>query len=470
MNNTNELISGDNKGYASYLFEKYMNGNTSLPGQGPFVAAFAQSNEGDVSPNTLGAFCPDGTPCGDTPHSICNGKTEGCRGQGPGGKDYFLSCQIIGTSQFGKGLALWQSANTTLQGGIGYVHQYVNMSAVQVQANFSISGLPVSTCIGAMGDAFAAGTTDGPGEFNFEQGTNSTSTNAYWNFIGQFLSEPSAAEKACQAPKPILLNTGGINFPAPWTPTILPLQIFKVGQLYIVGVPGEFTTMSGRRLRNTVRETLLANGAPQDAVVVIAGLSNSYSHYITTFEEYQVQRYEAASTLFGPHTLEAYQQLYASLAKALATNTTVPPGPTPPDLTNQTVSFQPDILYDIHPIDKPYGTVLQAPESSYSAGDVVTVSFVGGNPNNDYMTQKTYLTVELEDAGDWTVVAVDGDWETRFHWQSEFFLESIITIEWFIPTTVTSGTYRIRTFGYSRDIFGTVTPYTGTSPSFTVTQ
>ena len=32
MNNTNRLISGDNKGYASYLFEQYMNPN-SLPGK-----------------------------------------------------------------------------------------------------------------------------------------------------------------------------------------------------------------------------------------------------------------------------------------------------------------------------------------------------------------------------------------------------------------------------------------------------
>ena len=31
----------------------------SLSGQGEFVAAFAQSNEGDVSPNTNGPHCVD---------------------------------------------------------------------------------------------------------------------------------------------------------------------------------------------------------------------------------------------------------------------------------------------------------------------------------------------------------------------------------------------------------------------------
>ena len=61
MNNTNQLISGDNKGYAEYLTEKRFNGPGVLPGLGPFVAAFAQTNEGDVSPNTKGPHCSDGS-------------------------------------------------------------------------------------------------------------------------------------------------------------------------------------------------------------------------------------------------------------------------------------------------------------------------------------------------------------------------------------------------------------------------
>ena len=42
MNNTNHFISGDNKGTAAYLFEKKVNGEDSLPGQGPFIALFGQ--------------------------------------------------------------------------------------------------------------------------------------------------------------------------------------------------------------------------------------------------------------------------------------------------------------------------------------------------------------------------------------------------------------------------------------------
>ena len=54
--------------------------------------------------------------------------------------------------------------------------------------------------------SFAEGTTDGPGMFGFLQGT--TTDNPFWNKVRDFLSEPTQEEIECQAPKPILLNTG----------------------------------------------------------------------------------------------------------------------------------------------------------------------------------------------------------------------------------------------------------------------
>jgi hypothetical protein len=38
--------------------------------------------------------------------------------------------------------------------------------------------------------SFAAGTTDGPGDFDFVQGTNSSKTNPYWNWLAKFLFNP----------------------------------------------------------------------------------------------------------------------------------------------------------------------------------------------------------------------------------------------------------------------------------------
>lgn len=56
--------------------------------------------------------------------------------------------------------------------------------------------------------------------------------------------------------------------------------------------------MAGRRLREVVKETLISNGNgefQEDLQVVIAGLTNTYSQYVATFEEYTQQRYEVLS-------------------------------------------------------------------------------------------------------------------------------------------------------------------------------
>ncbi len=46
--------------------------------------------------------------------------------------------------------------------------------------------------------------------------------------------------------------------------------------------------------------------------IVIAGLSNTYTGYVATPEEYDVQRFEAAATAYGRHTLGAYIQVLPS--------------------------------------------------------------------------------------------------------------------------------------------------------------
>ena len=54
-------------------------------------------------------------------------------------------------------------------------------------------------------------------------------------------------------------------------------------------VPTEVTTMAGRRMRDQLKATLVAQGiVGPDAMVVIAGLANGYADYTTTYEEYVI--------------------------------------------------------------------------------------------------------------------------------------------------------------------------------------
>ncbi|XP_036192645.1 neutral ceramidase isoform X10 [Myotis myotis] len=212
--------------------------------------------------------------------------------------------------------------------------------------------------------------------------------------------------------------------------------------------------MSGRRLREAIKAEFATYGM-QNMTVVISGLCNVYTHYIATYEEYQVQRYEAASTIYGPHTLSAYIQLYRGLAKAIATDTVanLSRGPEPPFFKELIKPLIPNIV-DRAPIGKNFGDVLQPLNSKYRVGEVAEVTFVGANPKNsaENRTHQTFLTVEkYEDASaTWQVVHNDASWETRFYWHKGLLGHSNATIQWHIPDTAKPGIYRIRYFGHNR--------------------
>lgn len=470
MNNTNHLISSDNKGYASYLFEKSMSTNSSVAFKDiPFVAAFGQANEGDVSPNTKGPHCPDGTPCAND--STCNGKNEECIAPGPG-VDMFDSTRIIGTNQFNKAVELYQAAEEAITGPINVRHIFVNMTNYVVTGEFTPNGQPNTTCRGAMGYSFAAGTTDGPGAFDFTQGDNNTNGNPFWNYISHFLAKPTPEQIACQSPKPILLDVGQIE-PVPWAPDVVALQLVTIGQLVIIAVPGEFTTMSGRRMRNTIRE-IFEQAGMSNPVVVIAGLSNTYSGYIATYEEYAVQRYEGASTIFGPHTLGAYQQIMSQLATSIISNTTLPAGATPRNLSGHQISFHPPVIVDTVPLGKSFGSVYKDAQDAYQVGEIVEVIFYGANPRNNLLTGESFLYVQQMDPNsqNWINILTDADWDTRFYWDRHGLSESLNTIWWNITAAIQPGKYRITHNGYAKEdiISGKVTPYSGTSSVFAVSN
>uniref|UniRef100_A0A8C0LQ95 Neutral ceramidase n=1 Tax=Canis lupus dingo TaxID=286419 RepID=A0A8C0LQ95_CANLU len=436
MNNSNHLVNSDNMGYAAYLFEQEKN-KGYLPGEGPYVAAFASSNLGDVSPNILGPHCVNtGESCDNANSSCPIGGSSMCMATGPG-LDMFNSTQIIGR-------IIYERAK-------------------------------VKTCKPALGYSFAAGTIDGFGSFNFTQGT--TVGDPFWDTLrDQLLGKPSEEIKQCQKPKPILLHTGELTKPHPWHPDIVDVQMITIGSLAITAIPGEFTTMSGRRLREAVQAEFATYGM-KNMTVVISGLCNVYTHYITTFEEYQVQRYEAASTIYGPHTLSAYIQLFRALAKAIATDTVanLSRGPEPPFFKQLIASLIPNIV-DRAPIGKTFGDVLQPAKPTYRVGEVAEVTFVGTNPKNsaESQTHRTFLTVEKYEAtsATWQIVHNDASWETRFYWYKGLLGHSNATIQWHIPDTAQPGIYRIRYFGHNRkqDFLkpAVILPFESTSSAFEV--
>ncbi|MFP2930637.1 neutral/alkaline ceramidase [Pyxidicoccus sp. 3LG] len=437
MGNDNLLISGDNKGLASYLFEQ-ARGERHADGGDTFVAAFANSNEGDVTPNVLGG-------------------TDG------GGADDFEDTELSATRQYDFAARLWEGASAPLTGGVDFRHTYVKLDAVQVAPAYT-DGVPRRTCTAAIGVSMLAGAEDGPG-FGPEGASCAAIHDVWSQFTCALVTTP------CQAEKPIVLETGSMK-PYPWTPEVLPLQLVTVGNLALVAVPFELTTMAGRRLRQTVRERLAPAGVTE---VVIAGLSNAYAGYVATREEYARQDYEGASTHFGPWTLAALQQGFDALAASLRDGRPVPPGPTPRDLRHAVASLQPGVVFDDKLLWVDFGEAVTDARAAYVRGETVSVTFWGGHPKNDLRLGGSYLRVQqrLEPGGVWMDVAYDGDWETRYRWRRENCVPTLacshVTAEWDIPYDAVPGTYRVVHEGHWKSGWdGRVRPYLGASRAFSV--
>jgi neutral ceramidase len=499
MYGNNTLVTGDNKGVAAYLFEKSLNDTT-------FVAGFSQANVGDTSPNVLGAYCEYGDHAGemcDFKTSLCGNKTQPCHGRGPywGRNDGGTASNYeIGQRQYEGARSLWQNqtAFTPIRGKVVKpFHQFVDFSNLEIVLP---NGTLARTCPAAMGYSFAAGTTDGPGAFDFKQAQpGDPHANPLWSAIGNRLHTPDDTQKECQAPKPILLDVGESDSPYEWSPNIVDVQLLRVGQMFIIVVPGEATTMAGRRWRDAVSheaESLFTDLEGQDPVAILGGPANTYGHYITTFEEYQIQRYEGASTLYGPHTLSAYINRTIVFLPQLDASASNPPsseyGPLPPINTNNSLSFITPVIVDTAPFLKSFGDVTADVKARYLSGQTISARFVGANPRNDFRLGGTFAAVEKYDADTsvWRQVRNDEDWSLVYEWTrtSTVLGTSEVTINWetkwetgaWQDTSGSSdphgelmaregglaGRYRLKYYGDAKALGGSVTHFEGISGEF----
>jgi neutral ceramidase len=272
------------------------------------------------------------------------------------------------------------------------------------------NGTIVQTCPAALGESFAAGTTDGPGAFDFTQADNDTQAqNPFWTVVSDVIKAPSPEQVACQAPKPILLDVGELSEPYAWSPNIVDIQSFRVGQIIIIISPSEATTMTGRRWKNAVAAAATSGAIVSSTPkVVLGGPANTYAHYCATPEEYGIQRYEGASTLYGQWESNAYIYLSESLIGYLASNSTSQPpiGPLPPNNVDNSLSFIAGVVYDNPPFFSSFGEAITEPNSEYSISDVVNATFVGANPRNNLRLEGTFTEVQQldESTGEWTTV------------------------------------------------------------------
>ncbi|KIX06802.1 uncharacterized protein Z518_04778 [Rhinocladiella mackenziei CBS 650.93] len=480
----NTLVTGDNKGVAAYLLEEYMKEKNPN-----FTAGFSQANVGDTSPNILGAFCEDtGLQCSFN-DSTCGGRTQPCHGRGPMFRSVdqgTKSCFEIGSRQMAAARDILDSDNLERipASTVSFFHTYVNFSSFSFTSPYNRSQ-HLRTCSAALGYGFAGGTTDGPGAFDFSQGTNDTDDspslkNPLWKLARDFVHNPTDEQVTCQKPKPILLDVGEADDPYAWSPNIVDIQLLRIGPLIIIVSPGEATTMAGRRWRDALAAAAPSVLSVDEPKVVLGGPANTYAHYITTEEEYAVQRYEGASTLYGKHTLEAYINLTLTYLPYLGSEDErshldrLPPGPSPPINVNSSWSFITPVVVDNAGLLRKFGATLSSPDpsQSFTPGSIVKARFVGANPRNNFRLEGTFAAVEKFDssAGRWVEVRSDRDWFLVYRWEriSTTLGTSEVHIEWEIEPGTETGMYRLKYYGDRRSLAGEITAFEGTSGVFNV--
>jgi len=141
------------------------------------------------------------------------------------------------------------------------------------------------------------------------------------------------------------------------------------------------------------------------------------------------------------------------------------------NLLAKQICLKPSVVFDMVPPFTKFGDVLLEPTEEYSPGNSVVVKFRSGHPRNNFMTNRTFLTVELEKEKEgWAVVAEDAAIETKFIWRrtNSILGWSEVTVFWEIPKDAEEGTYRIRHLGHYKSITQEIIAYSGLSKEFKV--
>ncbi len=306
IGNDNTKSSSDNKGYAaSFLEEEYPNS----------IHIFAQGKAGDVSPHFHGL--------GETRiRKEIKQKGDHLYAQENGEKQFFKAKEIIeGATSL--------RINGELEGEL----LYADYTKIEVDSEFSNNKIGMSTSDACFGLPFFQGTpVDGKGV--------PTPVVSFMKLLNAILNKKRKSLISSQGNKEIIVNASskelfgqgkmdvipsfvdesikemnkeskkGALKENTLIPVILPVQLFLIGGLAIVGVPGEITTVAGFRVEKLIKETLKEFGVER---VIISSYANSYMGYITTQEEYKVQEYEGGHTVFGQWTLAAFETKFKEL-------------------------------------------------------------------------------------------------------------------------------------------------------------
>ena len=316
----NDLYDGDIHALVERAVERHIDSLSSSPPRSRAVHLFANGAEGDVSPDW-------------PPESRClRARLHPVRMHGgsraPSGWEWLApapessdrcravaraAVAAIGESLGRRAIALFDALSPqAASSGLLVSRAFRGLPLVGPDAPAGLCAEPLA------GASTVAGAEDGPTRFDGWR---------WLGFIPSAFREGGQAARSrpagCQAEKrPAVPGLARRIFLGPHAlPEATQLAVVRVGDLVLAAVPAEVTTITGRRLADSVRAAAARAGAPAEHVAIV-GLANGFIQYVATDEEYHAQHYEGGSTLYGPATA-------AVLGRELAALTASMGGPTP---------------------------------------------------------------------------------------------------------------------------------------------
>jgi len=447
---TKPLMSGSNKGYAQYKFGQLK--GTDFSSKETFVAAFANSDEGDAIP-IESPFLP--TNQSNFEHS--------------GSESFLRPAESSGKRQFEKGLELYHSQGSFLDGRIDYRHRWVDLKYYRLASNTeqnqqAVCRIHRNDLTSPNNNTHAVEDIDDMNNYDIlnyitgelddsQSDTLLTSTNAE--------PIPNPIETCQRRTIDATYTKHQDSFSE-----IVPFQLFVIGDLALIGMPGDASTMAGRRIRSDILETLRLKGVQ---TAIIAGHTNAYSQYLNTPEEYLSQAQNPLTSSLAHHALPIYRNEFAFLASAIQTDRQVVNDAIPQKRFYTHQHIEKKVAFDNKPWQEQFGQVIKNANEKYRYGQEVKVTFRGANPTNNLRIQDSFLEIQKKVGWKWETISYDWDWDTTYEWKQDKLANTTVDITWRIPKDVETGTYRVVHRGdWKSGWSGKLTEYTGTSRRFAV--
>ncbi|MGI8608038.1 MAG: neutral/alkaline non-lysosomal ceramidase N-terminal domain-containing protein [Candidatus Dormibacteria bacterium] len=259
--------------------------------------------------------------------------------------------------------------------------------------------------------------------------------------------------------RPTLTATAGV------TPYNARVQVIRINDLALAGMPGEPTIEMGRRVERSILKA--APNLFHNALTI--GLANDYISYFPTIQEYESYHYESSFSLFGQQTGNVLKARLVHLAQLMQGNQPVEPCTT--DTTRACVQPPDQLVPTLRPEpltpDLNAGTIESQP-TSISRFGATSFAWIGGGPGAEWNQAQPMVLLQAGDGhGGWQTVFTDLDTELLVHYEKIQGLN-----HWKAMFDVTKdfapGSYRFHVTGNYATGPSATAPYTIDSGTFQV--